>query len=176
MSYRGHFLLGVPGLPTLLRDPPVSMETGGGEQRRKSYRTSVYTIPNWARSLSSMSPKASQGQTTAASAGHAALATTSALATTLALATTSALQANSGYWCVCLPPSPSIPGTSSKLQQDKLRLETGSSLRYRSIDPFLFSSCPPLSPFSLHPLPTPSRPRPPSLVLTPSVQPWEPCS
>lgn len=164
MSSRGHFLLGVPGLPTLLRDPPVSMETGGGEQRRKGYQTSVYTIPNWARSLSSMSPKASQGQTTAASAGHAALATTSAL------------QANSGYWRDHLPPSPSIPGTSSKLQQDKLRLETGSSLRYLSLDPFLFSSCPPLSPFSLHSLPTPSHPRPPSLVLTPSVQLWEPCS
>lgn len=88
-------------------------------------------MPNWARSLSSMSPNASQGQMTAASAGEEPPVRGRHL---------HRLPRNYylliSYCCDWyLPPRPSIPGTSSNLKRTESDVET-LHLHY---DPVLWS-------------------------------------
>lgn len=94
----------------------------------------VYTIPNWARSLSSMSPNASQGQTTAESARHENMSPDWTWEHRIVPDYT---------WNPASPPRPSIPGTSlSNLlggEREKTPQEVKSSLRVGWISTNLIS-------------------------------------
>lgn len=101
-------------------------------------------MPNWARSLSSMSPKASHGQTTAVSEEKEE---DKELVSRHAASDLQVLTGQTAEWQS--PPRPSIPGTSSNLRREGEEL----SLYYRSPFPGIFPSIPsslPLSP-SIHP-------------------------
>lgn len=145
-------------------------------------------MPNWARSLSSMSPKASHGQTTAVSEEKEE---DKELVSRHAASDLQVLTGQTAEWQS--PPRPSIPGTSSNLRREgedsvftscRLRRSKSKSKKhlisfiyfiyyYRSPFPGIFPSIPsslPLSP-TIHPSLPPSLP-----TLTPSVRPWAPCS